>query len=313
MRIFVVGRWVETFPFSESWGHAYRYYGEVAAVPFPWYGTAPTPREAFEEIIKIYQPKLLHVDGTYLGEKDLSFDFLKKLRSKGTRLIGRPVEPSLGKEWNLWLELSPLMDFVYTASPILIEEARKVGIENWRFLSAATDPEFYYPLDVEKTIDTLFLGHPEEGRAQKLQQLDKEFDLWVGGGVHLNLGLKHHFWGAFGRALNEWNAKTRIGLCLKRETTKRLDIPFTFSLVNTLATKTFALVEYVAGLEKFFERKVHLDWFETSEEMVELARYWLSQNDLRDKVAEQGYEFVLKNHTFRHSVERIMRDLRLIV
>jgi len=55
-----------------------------------------------------------------------------------------------------------------------------------------------------------------------------------------------------------------------------------------------------------------LDWYETEEELVELVHYWLDHDKERERIAQQGYEFVLENLTYRQEVVRVLKDCELV-
>jgi len=70
---------------------------------------------------------------------------------------------------------------------------------------------------------------------------------------------------------------------------------------------TFFLTRYFAGLEKIFQRGVHLDWFKSIPEAVEKVAYWLERPGWRNKIALAGREEVLRAHLWDHRIERMLR------
>lgn len=61
----------------------------------------------------------------------------------------------------------------------------------------------------------------------------------------------------------------------------------------------FLLTRHFLGIEDFFERGVHCDWFETLDECGDLARRYLADDALRRRVAEAGREHV--HEIFAHT------------
>lgn len=314
--IFFLSRWYRIWPFSQSWAHAYHTWGRLATLPFPHGRQGVTPREEYEKIITIFNPHLLHLGSTYLGESDLSYDFLKKFKhSKWKRIVAYHAETYLTKRMKAFTELPPLVDFVYTISPTHVRALEEMtGCSNIRHLPPGTDPEIFYPVEAEKDIDLLYLGHASAvSRNEVIVKLDALFDnLWVGGNWWPQLKIKHHFRGAYKQEFNEWNCRAKIALCLVPDPHAHLEMYYPYRLVNTMSTKTFALATYTPRLEEIFTRKVHLDWYTTFEELVELIKYWLSHDKEREEVAQRGYEFVLENLTLKQQAGQILKDVGLL-
>ena len=110
---------------------------------------------------------------------------------------------------------------------------------------------------------------PGKERLGTLCKLDKEFEnLWVGG-AGKGGSLKNTFLGAYNAAFNEWSCRSKIGLSLVPTRHLFIDGYITYRLLNTMATGTFVLTTYTAGLEKHFTQGVHLDWYTGYHELVE--------------------------------------------
>jgi len=305
--------------------HAYHPWATVAALPFPLsgYSKKHSCRETYEEVIRLYAPNLLHIGGTYQGDKALSYDFIRKysnLKRGGQpkrRVIADHGETMMtGSVWKRFVDLTPLVDIMYTHSPTLVAAMKKAtDCNNVRHLSAGVDTEIYRPVQVRKQIDLLFLGNcggSKSTRDEILVKLNKDFsDLWVGGQWVEQLKLRHPFRGAHRLAFNQWTSRARIGLCLVPDHHAKLEMYYPYRLVNTMAVRTFALTTYTPGLEKLFTRKVHLDWYTSYQELVSLIRYWLAHEKEREQVASQGYKHVLKNFTLRQRAGQIMKDVGL--
>ena len=70
-----------------------------------------------------------------------------------------------------------------------------------------------------------------------------------------------------------------------------------------MGTGTFLLSKYCSDLERIFKRKVHLDWFNTYEELVELINFYLKNDDVRETIARRGYKYVSENFTWHHTIK----------
>lgn len=65
-------------------------------------------------------------------------------------------------------------------------------------------------------------------------------------------------------------------------------------LGNYMSCGTFYLTQYVEGIEDILERGIDIDWFYTVEEMHEKIKFYLSNPQLRDRIAQQGRQKILK-------------------
>lgn len=86
------------------------------------------------------------------------------------------------------------------------------------------------------------------------------------------------------------------------------DIPFYLSdrYYLTLGTGVFSLVKYVPGLEKIFNNREHLVWFQTVDECIELIKHYLSHPEERRSIAKAGCEEVHKKHTYWHRIRHML-------
>ena len=67
-----------------------------------------------------------------------------------------------------------------------------------------------------------------------------------------------------------------------------------------LGCGTFHVCQYSKALEHYFKKGVHLEWSESSEETLEIVKYYLKHEDKRQKIALAGQEEVNKNHMLLH-------------
>jgi hypothetical protein len=72
----------------------------------------------------------------------------------------------------------------------------------------------------------------------------------------------------------------------------------------------FLLTERVPHLEELFTDGVHCVMYDTIDEAVEKAKYYLAHDEERIKIANAGYEEVLKKHTIEHRVDAILEKIK---
>lgn len=86
-----------------------------------------------------------------------------------------------------------------------------------------------------------------------------------------------------------------------------IDSPTMMSMriFEALGCGAFCLTHYSPALERYFRNHVHLVWSRNPDETLELARYYLGREDLRQKIARQGQEEVYRLHTYTHRIESV--------
>lgn len=86
-----------------------------------------------------------------------------------------------------------------------------------------------------------------------------------------------------------------------------IDSPTMMSMrtFEALGCGAFFLTHWSPAIENLFKNHVHLVWSRHPDETLELVRYYLSREDLRQKIARQGQEEVYRNHTYQHRLQAI--------
>ena len=274
-------------------------------------------RDAYQKLIRLFGPTLLFIGPSFTGESCVTTDFLREMReADNCKIVAHHGESHIDRGQSRFVDLVPLLDMLYTCSPTFIRAAQEqTGHDNIRLLLAAADPALFYPVDVRRQIDLLFIGHRggrQTDRNEVIYKLNEEFeDIWVAGNWWDKERLNHWRQGIYTHDFSQWCSRAKIALCLVHEA-HRTEMYFPSRLVNTMATGAFALATYTPRLEQVFTRKVHLDWYNTYDELVELIHYWLQHDEEREQVARQGYEYVMNNHTATHRARQVLEDVGLL-
>jgi len=82
---------------------------------------------------------------------------------------------------------------------------------------------------------------------------------------------------------------------------------FFMKYLEAMACGCMLLSQYTPAFDRLgFIDGVHLKIYKDFSEMVDLAKYYLLEFDEREKIAEQGRNFVLRKNTWKHRVDRIL-------
>jgi spore maturation protein CgeB len=116
-----------------------------------------------------------------------------------------------------------------------------------------------------------------------------------------------------GNDLNELYASTKIAvgdtLCIN------FDYPYYWSdrIYETLGRGGFLIHPYIKGLEKEFEDKKHLVFYEYENwgQLKKLIDYYLENEEEREEIRKAGHEFVKNNYTYRNRWQVILKELNI--
>lgn len=76
-------------------------------------------------------------------------------------------------------------------------------------------------------------------------------------------------------------------------------------------TGSFYMTQYHEELKEYFDISEDIETYSSKEELLEKVKYYLSNDDHREKIALAGYEKCLKNYTARASYEKVFGYLGL--
>jgi spore maturation protein CgeB len=76
------------------------------------------------------------------------------------------------------------------------------------------------------------------------------------------------------------------------------------------ATQQFLLTDYKMQLEEIFDIGKDIICFEDIEEIPELIRYYLNNDNKRKEVSTRGYRTILNGHTYKHRLTKLVEIIR---
>lgn len=176
------------------------------------------------------------------------------------------------------------------------------GTQKIMWLPHAVEPQAYPYIETLKKYDVAFIGHMQQdqpnhngfSRVQALDRLFKEFPNFYYGSRHPAFPGKNLFEDA---AHHFAESKIVFDISIRDDLNMRL--------FESMATGSMLLTNWLPTLSELFVDGKHLVTYKTLDEMVEKAKYYLTHDEERQKIAEAGKEEVLKNHTYKNRVETI--------
>lgn len=186
------------------------------------------------------------------------------------------------------LSVAKKSDFVFCAQKRAVEDFRKDGV-NSIWLPHAVEP-LAYPrqLVVSKKYDVCFVGHVNnEKRVVALDNIFKAFPNFYYGQRRFEDAARK-----YGESKLVFNISHVDDINMR-----------TF---EAMATGTMLLTEWVPTIEELFEDRKHLVLYHSLDEAIDLARYYLSHDSEREKIAQAGCDHVLAHHTIEHRVRTML-------
>jgi hypothetical protein len=173
------------------------------------------------------------------------------------------------------------------------------------WLPHAFEPEAYHDLMnrdekgvpqpfefISKKFDVSFVGHVNsENREDYLDRMFKEFP-------HFYFGQKQFQDAAYIYA----QSKIVLNLSMKKDLNMRC--------FEALGSKSCLLTDRVPGMDDlgFIDGETCI-LFDTFDEAVEKAKYYLKNEEERTRIAEAGYQLVMNRHTIDHRVDTILSKM----
>lgn len=78
---------------------------------------------------------------------------------------------------------------------------------------------------------------------------------------------------------------------------------------RAMGSGTFVLSKYFKGIEKIFEKEVHLDTWENFDELKQLIDFYLNDEKERSVIAKSGSLLVRENHTWTERIKEMLGKL----
>jgi glycosyltransferase involved in cell wall biosynthesis len=212
-----------------------------------------------------------------------------------------------------WFDFARESDLVFCASEYGFKIHKEKGIRS-EILRFAVDDKLFKPITKNRILDFVFIGRNLYDREKKFSKMILPLIKKYGKKIHL-FGFG---WEKFKDTCSVhepvfWYLQPLIYSCSKISlNVHRFSYIVNYRTFETLACKTFLLSDYTNELEKLFENKREIVMVNDEKEIIELAQYFLDNEEERKKIASNGYEKVIKNHTFKQRAKKVYDAIRLL-
>lgn len=239
-----------------------------------------------------------------------------KIRNLGTTAVlwtaDAPHDPSP------IFESAPYYDFIFTSGTEMLELLKGRGIGNLHWLPFACDPEYHHPIDIiaeeykKYGSDIAFVGSFYPNRMKIFEKIaDLDIGIWGPGWQNVPAGspLKKRIKRAGNIKPEEWVrilSAANIIITAHYQDDKVPCYQASPKVYETLACRRFFLVDDQKDVRALFEDGKHLVVFKDTADLRAKIKYYLANSDKSSEIAENGYNEVMRKHTYVHRVKKMM-------
>jgi len=310
--------------FFSTWDNGWYYKAALeknghTVIPFDPYSVRD-PDSRARQLVRETKPDFL-----LYAKNELSAETFRDLR-QFTKLIMWYPDPVI-PEW-----LPPFVeaaDVFFTMTEGLVEEFKKINANSF-WLTQGFEPSFFEIREITErdrrrfSADVAFVGnlgskpHYLSRRAILQSVIDSGFKLkWWGPRMPRKFSTLPLLFGKLGRAYGgefvsrETYAKvarlSKIFLAL--EAMPHLRKSMSSRMYTAVGCGAFYMCRHVDGIEDILEPGREIVTFQTQEEMIDMIRYYLKNDEERTRIAEAGRQRIFSEHTY----EMRMRSLIKII
>ena len=219
-----------------------------------------------------------------------------------------------------YLRAISVNDWIFAYRQKNILEYKRLGYSNVSLLRSYFIKEKNYPVSDMQTqkykTDVIFAGHYEDdGREYYIKAV-------------LDAGIKFKLFGpewersqyyqyfinklkTIPYLTNDYNLALNSAKIALVFLSKLNNDTYTRRCFEITAAGTFMLSQYTDDLDSMFKQGVEAEYFRDKEEMLDKIRYYLKHNDKREKIAQAGYERLLRDgHEVTDRAGEILRVYR---
>ena len=210
----------------------------------------------------------------------------------------------------------PLYDRIYSFSKTttsFIDKNKNLNCEYFPFGAKPIDPErLNSPVSGEQT-DILFVGSADMRRIFMLEQL-AGFDLLVFGSkwarnqsvISTELNNKIRDESIWGADLHRELLRSKIVLNITRSSFYGVETGVNLRIFETLAARRFLLTDHTPELEDLFRIGEEIESYSSSEELVDKVKFYLENEEKRNKIARKGHDAYLQSYTWNSRIKELL-------
>lgn len=251
------------------------------------------------ELVKREQPDFVIVNSGGMSLTPVTIKFLKekKIVTVGISLSDPDIFPENGKIY------SEYYDLFYTNSQYALTNlySKKTNIE---LLPFAASPRLHRPLDnIDRIYDIVVVGHARPKRIKIIRRLKKYF----------NVSLFGNGWGNEYKSVHGEDHVKAINsgkMYLSSSETAAGCMNVKVGVFEAIACKTCVVTQMFDEMESYFRYGIDILGYVNDDILVDVINTYINNDKLRNWIANNSYERLLREHTWTKRWERVLDDIR---
>lgn len=198
---------------------------------------------------------------------------------------------------------APHFSFVVTTDRAAVTKYYEIGYRNVLLSQWACNHFLYRYLDLPYQYDVTFVGQPHGSRMKMVDRLRAA-------------GVEVH---TFGYGWPNGRISTREMITIFNQTKVNLNLSnASTGRINQIKARDFEIpgcggfmiTGFNDALNEYYEISKEVVCYAQPDELVELVKYYLENDEEREQIREAGYQRVIRCHTYAHRFEEIFSALR---
>jgi len=199
---------------------------------------------------------------------------------------------------------SHLYDLFYTNSMYSLENQYD-KTTNLRLLPFAASVKLHRPIEgIDKKYDVVVVGHAREDRTETVEALKRRFSVGLfgsgwGEGVFPVTGADHV------EAINSG----KMYLSFSRTAAGFANVKV--GIFEAAACKAMLITQFFPEMERYFKYGSEVTGYLRTDELIEIVDFYLKNEHLREWIAKNSFERLVKEHTWKKRWETVLNDIRM--
>jgi spore maturation protein CgeB len=193
-------------------------------------------------------------------------------------------------------------DYILVFDSYYIQYLKKITSSNIHFLPCSFNELDFFPINSrkKKIYDLTFLGSLTKFRKKIINKLLSDFEI----NIFTNETPKKHV--LLPSEINYYYSISNINLNFSAYNSINGPNIRTFEITGS---KGFIITDYVSDLEKLFDIDKEIICYSSIEELRDKIKFYLKNENLRNKISLAGYTRSINNHTYIHRVKELFNIL----
>jgi glycosyltransferase involved in cell wall biosynthesis len=197
------------------------------------------------------------------------------------------------------------------------EGLRELGAREVHTLYYGADPDLFAPLDVPQDLDAFFYGHGREYRTEWIDALLRDASRAL---PEARFAVRGTRLGDLGRVellpylsfskLREYACRSKLNLVITRKAHASVFASSSSRPFELAALGACMVCSPYEGIETWFEPENELIVVHSGDEAVERYRWLLHHDEARRTIGQAARARLLKEHTFRHRAQQLVKTIR---